>query len=300
MSITIQKPFLKWVGGKTQLMDKILAKIPNTIENYHEIFLGGGSVLLALLSLQKQGKININHKVYAYDLNKALIYVYKNIQSNKEVLFDTITNYMNKYDGVTGDTINRKPINLKEATTSKESYYYWLRSKFNNIDKTSVEGSALFMIINKLCFRGMYREGPNGYNVPYGHYKKTPTIITKKVLDNVSILIENVEFECLDFNESMKKIRGNDVVYLDPPYAPETDTSFVKYNKCGFTLENHQQLFKNIQNLHKKSVKFILSNSNVSIVTDSFKGFNCEEIIARRAINSKNPGAKAKEVIIYN
>lgn len=300
MNNTIQKPFLKWVGGKTQLLDKIINKIPKTIENYHEIFLGGGSVLLALLTLQKQGKINIKNKVYAYDLNKALIHVYKNIQLNKDALFDSITTYISEYDGLIGDNINRKPSNLNQAKTSKESYYYWLRSKFNKSDKTSVESSALFMIINKLCFRGMYREGPNGYNVPYGHYKKTPTIITKKELDKVSKLIENVEFNCLDFNESMKNIRENDVVYLDPPYAPETKTSFVKYNQSGFSIDSHKQLFENIQNLHKKGVKFILSNSNVSMVTDNFKGFNCDEIIARRAINSKNPGAKAKEVLIYN
>lgn len=300
MSNTIQKPFLKWVGGKTQLLDNILNKLPKSMENYHEIFLGGGSVLLAILSLQQSGTICIKNKIYAYDLNKSLIHVYKNIQSNKDILFDTIHTYITQYDKLTGEIIHRKPKNIKEATTSKESYYYWLRSKFNECDKTSIEGSALFMIINKLCFRGMYREGPNGYNVPYGHYKKTPTIISKEVLDNVSKLIQDVEFVCLNFNESMKNIQKGDVVYLDPPYMPETATSFVKYNKNGFTIENHIKLFENIQNLHKKGVKFVLSNSNVSMVTDNFKGFNCEEVVARRAIHSKNPGAKAKEVIIYN
>lgn len=300
MSIIIQKPFLKWVGGKTQILDKILSKLPSSIENYHEIFLGGGSVLLAILSLQKQNKIKIKKKIFAYDLNKALIYVYKNIQQNKEELFIHIEQYMNEYNSIIGETINRKPKNKEEAFTSKESYYYWIRSKYNTLNKETIECSALFMIINKLCFRGMYREGPNGYNIPYGHYKKTPNIISHETLNKISNLIQDVEFICLDFNESMKKINKNDFVYLDPPYAPETSTSFVKYNKAGFNIDNHNQLFENIKKLNKKGVKFILSNSNVSMVTDNFKEFNCDEIIARRAIHSKNPGAKAKEVIIYN
>ena len=152
MSIIIQKPFLKWVGGKTQILDKILSKLPSSIENYHEIFLGGGSVLLAILSLQKQNKIKIKKKIFAYDLNKALIYVYKNIQQNKEELFIHIEQYMNEYNSIIGETINRKPKNKEEAFTSKESYYYWIRSKYNTLNKETIECSALFMIINKLCF----------------------------------------------------------------------------------------------------------------------------------------------------
>ena len=158
----IQKPFLKWVGGKTQIIDTILFKFPREIKNYHELFLGGGSVLLALLSLQKQNKITISEKIYAYDLNKALINVYKNIQTNKDTLFDYITKYIEEYNSIKGTLINRKAQTVEEAFTSKESYYYWLRAKYNSMDKNTIECSALFMIINKLCFRGMYREGPHG------------------------------------------------------------------------------------------------------------------------------------------
>ena len=96
----IQKPFLKWVGGKTQIIDKIISKIPNEINNYHELFLGGGSVLFAVLSLQKQHKIIIKNKIYAYDLNKDLINVYKNIQSNKEELFRIINVYLKQYPSI--------------------------------------------------------------------------------------------------------------------------------------------------------------------------------------------------------
>ena len=126
------------------------------------------------------------------------------------------------------------------------------------------------------------------------------TGINKSDIDNIYELIKNVEFIPSDFVYSLGNIESNDFVYLDPPYAPETSTSFVKYNKAGFNIDNHNQLFENIKKLNKKGVKFILSNSNVSMVTDNFKEFNCDEIIARRAIHSKNPGAKAKEVIIYN
>lgn len=294
----IQKPFLKWVGGKTQIINDILSKIPSKINNYHEIFLGGGSVLLAVLSLQKQGKITIKNKIYAYDANKDLINVFKHVQNDKDELYDYIKNYINSYDTIEGTFVNRKPKNLEEATTSKESYYYWLRNKYNTIDKNTVECSALFIFINKTCFRGMYREGPNGYNVPYGHYKKTPTIIKETELENISKLIKNVEFIHSDFTLSLKKVINNDFVYLDPPYAPENEKSFVGYTSDGFTVDMHTTLFNTIKKL--KNIKFVMSNANVELVTDAFKQYNCVDIIARRAINSKNPGSKTTEVIISN
>ena len=141
----IQKPFLKWVGGKTQILDNVLSKIPKKFNNYHELFLGGGSVLMAVLSLQKQGKIDIQGKIYAYDINETLIHVYKHVQNNKDALFEHIERYINEYDSLDGTDINRKPATIDEAKTSKESYYYWMRDKYNNIDdKSSVERSALF------------------------------------------------------------------------------------------------------------------------------------------------------------
>ena len=240
----IQKPFLKWIGGKTQVINSIITKFPTEISNYHELFLGGGSILLALLSLQKQNKITIKNKIYAYDINKELINVYKHIQNNKDELYKHIDSYITEYDSLKGTDINRKPKSIEDAKTSKESYYYWIRNKYNNIDKNSVECSALFMFINKTCFRGMYREGPHGYNVPYGHYKKTPTIITKKDLNYISDLIKNVEFIQSDFGTSIKNIKDGDFVYLDPPYAPENKKSFVGYVSDGFSLETHNKLFK--------------------------------------------------------
>jgi DNA adenine methylase len=297
---TLQKPFLKWVGGKTQIIHNIMDKFPTELDNYHELFLGGGSVLLALLSLQKQNKINIKNKIYAYDFNLALINVYKNVQHNKDELFQYITHYITEYDTIVGSVVNRKPMSLIDAKSSKESYYYWIRNKYNQMDKSTIECSALFMFINKTGFRGMYREGPNGFNIPYGHYKKTPTIITKPNLDYISDLIKDVVFSHSDFRNSIKNVKGNDFVYLDPPYAPETAKSFVGYTADGFDLETHQALFTEINKLNKKNVGFVMSNSKVDLVLNNFKDCHCEDIVARRAINSKNPGATTTEVIIYN
>jgi DNA adenine methylase len=268
------------------------------MDNYHELFLGGGSVLLAVLSLQKQDKIVIKNKVYAYDINSVLINVYKNIQNNKEQLFKYINSYIKEYDSIKGTEVNRKPTSIKEAKTSKESYYYWIRNKYNNIDKNTVECSALFMFINKTCFRGLYREGPNGYNVPYGHYKKTPVIITESDLNYISDLIQNVEFKQSSFTDSIKNVKKGDFVYLDPPYAPINTESFVSYVADGFNLETHKLLFNEIKNLGK--IKFAMSNAKVALVTDYFKDYNSVDITARRAINSKKPESTTTEVIIYN
>ena len=300
-SIKLQKPFIKWVGGKTQIIDKIIDKFPKEINNYHELFLGGGSVLLAILTLVKNNKINVNGNIYAYDINPILINVYKNIQNNKDKLVKLVLKYKKEYSNLTGSLINRKPKDINEANTSKESYYYWIRDKFNKMDvKTSLEGSALFIFLNKTCFRGMYREGPNGFNVPYGHYKKTPEFITETEINNISDLIKDVVFETNDFSESIKNIKEGDYVYLDPPYAPIDDNSFVSYTKDGFGIDKHKQLFEEIINLGKNKVKFTMSNAKVDLVTNYFKDFKCEDILARRAINSKKPESTAIEVIVWN
>jgi len=293
-----QKPFLKWLGGKTQIIKHIIAKVPEKINNYHELFLGGGSVLLAILSLQKQKKIHIRNKVYAYDVNPSLINSYKAIQNHKDELYTYIQYYRDEYNSIEDNTVNRNPTTIDEAKTSKESYYYWIRNKFNQMDKNTVEASALFIFINKTCFRGMYREGPNGYNVPYGHYKKTPQILTIQELNDISDLIKNVEFIHCDFSDSIKRVKKGDFVYLDPPYAPETKKSFVGYVADGFTIDMHHTLFAAIKTL--KNVKFVMSNSKVDLVMETFPDYKIEELVARRTINSKKPDSTTMEVLIYN
>ena len=300
-NIILQKPFLKWVGGKTQHIQQIINSFPDNMENYHEIFLGGGSVLLALLSLQKAGLITINGSIYAYDLNKQLIQVYRHIQSNKDELIKRVQHYRNEYDKcptVEKGTANRKPVNDTEAKTSRESYYYWMRKKFNLLKDLSIENSALFIMLNKTNFRGVYREGPNGYNVPFGHYKKTPAIISKSEIDKISTLIKDVVFIDADFNESINNSTEGDFVYLDPPYAPQNRKSFVGYTENGFDINMHKKLFKLTKALTTNNIKFAMSNANVELVKKNFEGYVFKEISARRAIHSKNPAAKTTDVLI--
>jgi DNA adenine methylase len=298
--MSVQKPFLKWIGGKTQIINDIITLFPKEMNNYHEVFLGGGSVLFALLSNQRKNKIVINEGIYAYDLNEDLINVYKNIQDNVEVLHEKLTYVFEQYDSISVFKGDRNPTIIDEALKSKESFYYWIREKYNNMDKNLIEHSALFIFLNKTCFRGMHRVGPNGFNVPFGHYKKTPKIISLDELVEIQNLIKKVEFKCLDFSESIKNIKKDDFAYFDPPYAQENAKSFVKYNKNGFPPEKHQELFNLILAKDQENVKMVISNSKTELVEENFVDFRINEIKARRAINSKNPGSVVKELIIYN
>ena len=302
--ISIPKPILKWVGGKTQILDKLIVEFPTEINNYHEIFLGGGSVLLTLLSYVKKGIIKIHGNIYAYDLNEPLIYIYKNIQTNHIELYNEIQNLITDFNSCDNNEVNRKPKNIEEAKSSKENYYYWIRTKYNKLnltDKKSPNGSALFIFLNKTCFRGLFRVGPNGINVSYGHYNN-PEIINKEHLDKIHKLIQNVIFKCCDFNISLNNIKLNDYVYMDPPYAPETDTSFVGYTKNGFNIDNHNNLFKLIHKLTETNKKLLLSNADVNLVRNNFTNekYTIISILCKRTINSKNPESKTNEVIIKN
>ena len=301
--LKVQKPLLKWVGGKTQILNQVMGSFPPEMNNYHEPFLGGGSVLLALLSNQRAGNVVVNGSIFAYDANSHLIHVYQHIQKNKDSLYDHIMVYMDMYASIRGTTVVRAPATPEEAATSQESYYYWLRAEYNGMeDKTSVKHAALFMVLNKTCFRGMYREGPRGYNVPYGHYTKLPTVVTRQELDNVSSLIQPVEFVSCDFGIALARAEDGDFVYVDPPYAPTTSTSFVGYTAGGFTLDAHTRLFDALCEMKDKRVRFAMSNAQAELVTSRFSGapYSRTEILARRAINAKNPDATAMEVIVRN
>jgi DNA adenine methylase len=297
------KPIIKWVGGKTQILDKLLSQFPTVINNYHEIFVGGGSVLFGLLSQINMGNITVSGNIYAYDANAPLIYVYKNIQTNHIELYNETQKIINEYNSCDeSKEINRTPATLDEATRSKESYYYWTRMKYNTLsdsEKLSVTGSAIFIFLNKTCFRGVFRVGPNGFNVPFGHYDN-PQIICKTHITEINKLIQNVIFESCDFRESMLNIKENDFAYCDPPYAPETNTSFVKYTEKKFTLESHQELFNICNHLASENKKIMVSNADVTLVRNNFSNstYSIIPIICKRAINSKHPESTAKEVII--
>jgi DNA adenine methylase len=302
--IGINKPILKWVGGKTQIIDKVIGEFPNKINNYHEPFLGGGSVLLALLSYNKKGSIQINGTINAYDANEPLIYLYKNIQSKHNELYNKLLDIIEDFESCDSGIVNRTPKNIEEAKVAKENYYYWIRTEYNklsSIDKTTIEGSAMFLFLNKTCFRGVFRVGPRGFNVPYGHYNN-PEIINKNHLDIIHNLIQSVSFKCLDFSKSIADVKPGDFVYLDPPYAPEKETSFVGYTENGFSLENHICLFKTIHGLTELNVKCVLSNSDVDLVRTHFTDdkYTTKSVLCKRSINSKNPESKTKEVIIKN
>ena len=159
----------------------------------------------------------------------------------------------------------------------------------------------MFIFLNKTCFRGVFRVGPNGFNVPYGHYPN-PEIINKEHLEEIHHLLQNVIFECGDFHTSLRTAESNDFIYLDPPYAPETNTSFVGYTENGFSLGDHNHLFWRIHDLTDTNKKVMLNNDDVSLVRENFTSdkYTIVSILCKRAIHSKKPDAKAKEVIITN
>jgi len=277
--MTTQKPLIKWVGGKHKLLEHIIPHFPKEINNYHELFLGGGSVLLGVLSQINDKKIKIKGKIYAYDFNPVLIAFYKAIQSNWKELYDTIM----------------KIKKAGEKVDDKE-YYYYIRQLYNSRDDTDMSRVAEFVYLNKTCFRGLFRLNKSGgFNVPYGNYKK-PGIADPKEFEKVSQLIKDVTFICKDF-EDVKISSKKDFVYMDPPYVPEKKNSFTAYSKVGFTEDKHNALF---DKCIKMKCKWVMSNSNTEPVKEKLKKFTIKEIEARRAINSKNPAAKTKEVIIYN
>ena len=290
------KPFLKWVGGKTQIIDAIRERIPKDIVNFHEPFLGGGSVLLAVLSDRDEGLIRVG-TVYASDVNSTLIRTYKKVQTDVEDLIVQLQELYDEFAALKGVEINRKP-ETKSDATSQESYYYWIRSQFN-LRANKKMRSAMFIFLNKTCFRGVYREGPNGFNVPFGHYK-TPTIFDAEHLRAVSRLLEGVVFSCQPFTESLAIVHRGDFVYLDPPYAPINTTTFVGYTANGFDLEEHQSLFARCNELRQDGISLLMSNADVELVTNAFpeSAYTIHQLSCRRAINSKNPDAKASEVLI--
>lgn len=161
----------------------------------------------------------------------------------------------------------------------------------------------MFVFLNKTCFRGLYRVGPNGFNVPYGNYKN-PEIINIDHLNEIHNLIKNVKFIVSDFKlvlaeKNLQNFENNDYIYMDPPYAPENKKSFVQYNKDGFNEEEHIKLF---ELCNKMNNKFMMSNSDVDLVRNHFttSKYNLTSISCKRKINSKSPNSKTNELIIMN
>lgn len=298
----IVKPVLKWVGGKTQILEQVLDRFPKEMVNYHEPFLGGGSVLLATLSDIRVGKIRLTGKVLASDLNANLVGLYKNIQSRPAELIGELKKLVEEFSKCKSAEVNRAAITLEEALSSQESYYFWIRSKFNSMtaaERQTCPGSAMLLFMNKTCFRGVYREGPRGFNVPFGNYA-SPGIFEESHIHDVSTLIKDVVFVSQPFQKALAGVSAGDFVYLDPPYAPETDKSFVGYTAGGFSEEEHRALFKRCHEIVAGGASFLLSNASVKMVKEAFPepAFETTIVTCRRAINSKKPDATTKEVLI--
>ena len=296
------KPPLKWVGGKTQIIHQVLANFPRTMKNYVEPFMGGGSVLLALLLMRQRGIIQITGSIYASDSNPNMIGFYQNLQSHREELVDALRNMVEEYTAIQGTTVHRNATE-EEAKSSRESYYYWIRSTFNALsqeDKVKPRGSAMLLFLNKTCFRGLYREGPHGLNVPFEKQHQNLTIFEEAHLQQVSELIQGVIFKCQPFEALV--VEEGDFVYMDPPYVPEKATTFVGYNAGGFTRENHDALFELCHTFAEKGVRLLMSNADVPLVKETFlePRYEIRTIVVRRAIHSKKPDTKTREVLITN
>lgn len=303
----VVKPILKWVGGKTQIIEKVISKFPTYMNNYHEPFVGGGSVLLGFLTLVYEGSIKVDGEIYASDKNENLINMYKNIRDKPDEVIEALNNLIEDFKDLQFDMglhkPNRNPQNKGEALQCQESYYYWIRevfNKFKDTERNTPNASAHFIFLNKTCFRGVYREGPRGFNVPFGHYKN-PSIYNEEEILIVSSLLQNVVFSTRSFEKSFENIETNDFIYIDPPYAPENTTSFVNYTNDGFDTDAHKRLFNLCDSISSiPNAKFLMSNANVNFVKENFKDkkYVISVITCKRAINSKNPSAKTEEILI--
>lgn len=267
------KPFIKWVGGKRQLMDVILSKVPSDINTYYEPFLGGGAVLYNIKAKSKKGS----------DVNAELINTYNVIKNKKNELIDVL-----------GDFKNTEEDFFKIRNWDREEDFL---SKYSDVQR-----AARFIFLNKTAFNGMWRENSKGqFNVPFGKMTN-PTIVDEDNLNLCESFFKDIEFRVKSFKDILDEVKSGDFVYLDPPYVPLSATSsFTSYNKDNFTLKMHQELKDFCDALTKKGVKFLLSNSSAEFVVDLYKDYTIEYVNAKRAINSNGEGrGSVKEVLVRN
>jgi len=266
-------PFLKWAGGKRQLLNKFSEYFPGNFKNYIEPFVGGGAVFFYLLP----------NSAILIDNNEELINCYKIIQNQVEELI----------------------LSLKQHRNEKE-YYYQIRNIDRNRQEFSkwsnIERASRTIYLNKCCFNGLYRVNNKGqFNVPFGEYTN-PKFCDEKNLKAVSSVLKNVQImnssfeKCLDFAEK------DDFIYFDPPYVPISETaSFTSYTKDNFGPEDQRKLFRVFKELDERRCKIILSNSYCEFILDLYRDYHIEIIEANRAINSDGTKrGKIKEVLIFN
>lgn len=292
------KPFLKWVGGKTQIISAVLQHIPTSICNYYEPFLGGGSVLIAVLESVIIGDRVITGTTYAFDLNNVLVHTFINIQTRPD---DVITHLKQFVDEMNDTSTKHVYTTSKRVMNGMEAHYYIMRDLYNHmdtLDKESPRGSALFIFLNKTCFRGIHREGPNGFNVPYGHYKN-PSVYNVEHIKYISKLIQPVVFRCCKFETllSTSTFGTDDFIYMDPPYVKLAKTSFDGYTSDGF---NSDRLFVICKDLDSRKVRITMSNSKTDKVLHALKGWHILCIDCKRSIHAYDPSSKTIEIIATN
>lgn len=286
------KPFIKWAGGKSQLLEEIRKKYPAKFERYCEPFVGGGAVLLDVLANHQPKEVLIN------DINPELTNTYIQIRDNAESIITTLS----EMQGDFWDMDDEK----------RKEYFYSQRERFNELIKQSAsteEKAALFIFINKTCFNGLYRVNGKGlYNVPIGSYKKPP-ICDAENIRTISELLKRVDVHCGDYSECESFITDNAFVYIDPPYRPLNATSsFTSYAKTEFGDEQQIQLGHFIEKISEKGAKVVASNSdphntdeNDNFFDDIYKMFFIDRVAATRMINSKSNGrGTVSELLICN
>ena len=293
----VVRPFVKWAGGKGSLIPQITKYYPfelknGRIEKYVEPFVGGGAVLIDILQ-----KYEVQ-EAYAFDINKDLINCYNVIKFNVEDLIQKLEKKEKEF--------------LSLDNEKRKNYFYDVREEYNSyvLDaEPNVKRASEFIFLNRTCFNGLYRVNRNGkFNVPFGKYKN-PTICDSSNLRNLTKLIKDVLFEYGDYKKSEGIIDRNTFVYFDPPYRPLSDTSgFTSYAKEDFNDEKQKELAEYFNLLSTRNAKLMLSNSNPKNVDsndnffeDIYRGFNINEVSAKRMINSNSEGrGEISELLITN
>ena len=289
------KPFVKWVGGKTQLPEDIKKALPMDLskrENvtYVEPFVGGGAVLFWIL----QEYPNITRAVIN-DINAELICTYRVIKNDVENLIFELRRLQEQY----------LPLNSE----ARKSFFITQRNRFNETEKTDVDTATLFIFLNKTCFNGLYRVNSKGkFNVPHGRYTN-PIICDEKRLRADSALLQRVEILCGDFAQTGRYAGENVLYYFDPPYRPLTATSaFTSYSKEGFNDAEQTRLRDFCDQIAANKSLFVASNSDPQNIDNDddffdhlYRMFNIKRVSAARMINSKGDGRGViSEIMISN
>lgn len=294
-SVTL-KPFVKWVGGKSQLVEQIekmlLTDGEKVLTKYAEPMVGGGALFFSVLS-----KYDFE-ELYISDINAELINAYQAVKND-------VNNLIAKLNEM-------QMLFLPMDENGRKYFYYTVRERFNSTaltEETATDKAAQFIFLNKTCFNGLYRVNRKGqFNVPMGAYKN-PTICDDENLRNIHEALQNVTIVCGDYSLSKSFIDKDTFVYLDPPYRPISETSaFTAYNSDVFDDEEQIRLSKFIDEINLSGAKIVLSNSDPKNVNeddnffdDLYKNYKINRVAASRAISSKgDKRGKINELLICN